>query len=603
VTAVASVTIDAPDLCGRYTCGLVRGVTVGPSPPAVVRRLTACGVRPINNVVDASNLVMLELGQPVHFFDLAKLKGPAIRVRLAAPGETLTTLDAVPRSLEPTMLVIADAAGPIALAGVMGGAETEIRASTRDVLIEAAWFSPASVRKTARGLGLSTDASQRFERGCDPEAPAAAQELALRLLAELSGGKPAPGIIDVRKAAPSVRTLSVRMTRAHGLLGFPPSLQEAQGALAALGLSPKAGGDVIEVTVPSWRVDLEREADLVEEIGRHLGYERIPAKLPQGATSLSRPSRRSDLEELVRDRLSGLGFHEAFSYAMIGPGEDDPFVAPGSPAPLALRNPISETLGVLRRSLLPGLLRTADQNLRRGAEDVRLFEVGGVFSARSPGELPDEPSRVGIAWSGPAAPPHWSGASRPVDAWDAAGLIEDLLLLAAGDRRFQRDRAQLPGLHPGRSVLWRDDAGRAVGWCGPVHPEHAARLGLPAQVLLAEVDLTLAASVPAPAAAYRPISRVPGTWRDLSLVLAPDATASGVIAALARVASPAPADMRWIDRYTGPPLNPGEVAMTLRVMLQPLDRTLTDGEAESYMATLLAALDTVSGVHLRRMDT
>jgi phenylalanyl-tRNA synthetase beta chain len=603
VTGVATVTVDATELCGRYTCRLVRGVTVGPSPPSVVRRLTACGVRSINNVVDASNLVMIELGQPVHFFDLAKLSGPAIRVRLAAAGETLTTLDAVPRSLEPPMLVIADAERPIALAGVMGGAETEIRASTRDVLIEAAWFSPDSVRKTARGLGLSTDASQRFERGCDPEAPAAAQDMAVRLLAELAGGKPAPGIIDVRPAPPSSRTLSVRLARAHRLLGFQPSLQEAQGALAALGLSPEARGDAIEVKVPSWRVDLEREADLVEEIGRHLGYERIPAKVPQGAPSPSRPSPRSDLEELIRDRLSGLGFHEAFSYAMIGQGEDDPFVIPGSPAPLALRNPISETLGVLRRSLLPGLLRAADQNLRRGAAEVRLFEVGGVFSARSPGELPDEPSHVGIAWSGPAAPPHWSGSSRPVDAWDAAGLIEDVFGLAAGDRRFQQERVGFSGLHPGRSILWRDDAGRAVGWCGPVHPEHAARLGLPGEVLLAEADLTLAASIPDPAALYRPVSRLPVTWRDLSLVLDPNAAASGVIAALARVASPAPVDMRWIDRYMGPPLNPGEVAMTLRVMLQPLDRTLTDGEAESYMATLLAALDAVSGVHLRRIDT
>jgi phenylalanyl-tRNA synthetase beta chain len=603
VASAVTVSIDAPALCGRYTARLVRGVTVGPSPAWVARRLTACGVRSINNVVDASNLVMLELGQPVHFFDLARLAGPAIRVRLAARGETLTTLDGVARALDPSMLVIADADRPIALAGVIGGADSEIRASTKDVLIEAAWFAPGSVRKTARALGLSTDASQRFERGCDPEAPSAAQELAVRWLAELAGGQPAPGVLDERPVRASVRTLSVRLTRAHRLLGFAPSLQEAQSALASLGLSPRAAGDAIEVTVPSWRVDLEREADLVEEIGRHLGYERIPAKVPHGAPASKQRSRGSDLEESIRDRLSSLGFHEAFSYAMIGPGEDDPFVVPGSPAPLALQNPISETLGLLRRSLLPGLIRAADQNLRRGAADVRLFEVGGVFSARKPGELPEEPSHVGIAWAGAALPPHWSGSSRPVDAWDAAGLVEDILALAAGERRFERERAPLQGLHPGRSILWRDETGRAVGWCGPVHPEIAARLGLPAEVLLAEADLTLTASIPAPAPAYQSISRLPGTWRDLSLVLDPATSVGGVAAALARVPSPAPFELRWIDRYAGPPLNPGEVAMTLRVMLQPLDRTLTDGEAEGYMTALLAALDSVPGVRLRRMDT
>lgn len=601
VASVVKVAIEAPTLCGRYTAGLVRNVTVGPSPPWVVKRLTACGVRSINNVVDASNLVMLELGQPVHFFDLARLAGPEIRVRAAATGERLVTLDGVERSLDPTMPVIADGKRAVALGGVMGGAATEIREATKDVLIEAAWFAPGAVRKTARALSLSTDASQRFERGCDPEAPAAAQEMAARLLATLAGGAPAPGMIDVRPAAPEARRLSVRLERAARLLGFAPSAAEATGALAALSLSPRASGGAIEVDVPSWRVDLEREADLVEEIGRHLGYDRIPERLPAGAPALSQASRGPDLDETVRDRLASLGFNEAFSYAMIGPGEDDPFTGPGAPPPLALTNPISETLGFLRRSLLPGLLRAADQNLRRGAADVRLFEVGGVFFAAAAGALPEEPSRAAFAWSGAASPPHWSGSSRPADAWDAAGLIEDLLRLAAGERGFARERAVLAGLHPGRSFLWRDDAGRAAAWCGAVHPDLAARLGLSAEILVGEADLTLASAVPASAAVFRPISRLPATWRDLSLVLAPSAAAGSVIAALSRVPAPAPVTMTWIDRYSGPPLGDGEVAMTLRVMLQPLDRTLTDGEAETYRAALVAALDSVPGARLRRM--
>ena len=285
LSAVA-VTLPASDLCGRYTARVVRGVTVGPSPAWVVSRLAACGIRSINNVVDASNLVLLELGQPVHFFDLETLNGPAIRVRRANPGESLRTLDGIDRTLTPGMLVIADDARAVALAGVIGGAATEIRAATTDVLVEAAWFSPASVRATAQAFGLSTDASQRFERGCDPEAPPLAQDLAAHLLARLAGGTAAAGRIDVRPSPAVVRTLTVRMARAARMLGYAPSMDEAVGALGAVGLAPTVRGDEIDVTVPSWRVDLEREADLVEEIGRHLGYDRIPSRVHSTDTHL-----------------------------------------------------------------------------------------------------------------------------------------------------------------------------------------------------------------------------------------------------------------------------------------------------------------------------
>jgi phenylalanyl-tRNA synthetase beta chain len=362
-------------------------------------------------------------------------------------------------------------------------------------------------------------------------------------------------------------------------------------------------GDAVEVTVPTWRVDLEREVDLVEEIGRHLGYDRIPSRTPERAAGPSHASRGSDLEEAIRNRLAALGFNEAFGYAMIGPGEDDAFVPEGAPPQLALANPISETLGFLRRTLLPGLLRATDQNLRRGAADVRLFEVGGVFHARGAGEPPEEPSQAGFAWTGTAEPAHWSGTARAADAWDAAGLIEDILSIAAGARTFRRERADLAGLHPGQSFLWREASGRRLAWCGPVHPDHAARFVLSSQVLLGEVDLALAARHPAEFAAYRAIPRFPGTWRDLSIVLDPDAESDRVLVALAGVAAPAPVSMTWIDRYVGRPLAAGQVAMTLRVMLQPQDRTLTDAEAEAYRAELLGALDSVPGARLRRIDT
>jgi phenylalanyl-tRNA synthetase beta chain len=597
-----TVSVDAPELCGRYTAGIVRGVRVGPSPPWVVARLAACGHRSVNNVVDVSNLVMLALGQPVHFFDLAKLAGNAIHVREAESGERLTTLDGLLRSLGPGMIVIADAGGPTALGGVMGGAGSQITDATKDVLIEAAWFSPKAVRHTARGLNLVTDASQRFERGGDPEAPSAAQALAASLLASLAGGAAAPGIVDVRRAPAVTRTLRVRSARATALLGYPVSTAVATKALSEMSLTPSAQGHVIEVTVPSWRVDLTREADLVEEIGRHLGYDRIPSTTPREAPRRASASRRAELEEAARDRLAGLGFNEAFNYAMIGPGEDDRFVPPGAPAAPTLVNPIAETLGTLRRSLLPGLLRAADQNLRRGAASVRLFEVGCVFHAKGPGELPDEPSRAGFAWSGTAEPAHWSEASRPVDLWDAAGIVEDILNRAFGDTPLTRRRAEIAAFHPGRAIAWHDGAGRTVAWCGPLHPDDVVRLGLPAAVWLAEIDLSPAADLTRAAELYRPVPRVPATWRDLSIVIPPAVDSQSILAVLAGVEPPAPVSMSWIDRYSGSSLPSGHVAMTLRVILQPVDRTLNDAEAEEYRSRLVAALDSVPGVRLRRTE-
>ena len=594
------VTIEDPALCGRYTARIVRGVTVGPSPPGVVARLTACGLRSINNVVDASNLVLLELGQPVHFFDLDRLDGRAIRVRAARAGERLVTLDGIERELSRGMLVIADPSRPIALGGIMGGASSEINEATRNVLIEAAWFPPAAVRKTARALSIVTDASQRFERGCDPEAPAQAQDLAALRLAELSGGRPAPGQVESRPVRPASARLTVRLSRAAALLGYRPDPAEAMSALAAIELDPRADGDRIGVTVPSWRVDLEREADLVEEIGRALGYDRVPTALPPSAPRESvRPP--APVEDAARDRLASRGFHEAITYAMIGSGEDERFVAPEAPAPIPLANPISASLAVLRRSILPGLVRAAEQNVRRGASDVRLFEMGRVFLGRAAGELPDEPLRAAFVWCGSAGA-HWSGPSRPADPYDAAGLVEDVLALAGPRASRARERAALGALHPGRSFLWRDGAGRAVAWCGSLHPSVASALAFAEPPLVGEIDLSLLGpELPGPVSAG-PIPNLPAAARDLSLVLARATPAASVVAALARVASPAPATFAWIDRYDGPGLSPAEVAMTLRVILQPLERTLLDAEIEAFRQALIAALSTVEGVRLRRTE-
>ena len=595
----ARIEIDDPELCGRYTAGLARDLEVKPSPDWVVRRLEACGLRSINNVVDASNLVMLELGQPIHFFDLERVRGDAetalIRVRRATGGERLTTLDGVEHTLDESDIAIADSSRAIALGGVIGGAATEIHDGTRNVLIEAAHFRPQSVRATSRRLGALTDASYRFERGVDRARTAEAQALALKLLAELAGASVEARIVDVHPTPPVERELTLSPGEVRRLLGFDPGESETRAALEALGLEPapdKAGG--LRVRVPSWRPDLEREADLVEEVARHIGYDSIPV----ASVGMTDPGsvEAQGAEARARDLLARSGFHEAIGYSMIGVDEDSPFVHEGAPRPIGLTNPIAEPLARLRRSILPGLLRAADLNHRRGNRDVRLFEVGRVFLARE-GELPNEPVHAGLVWSGSGAPPHWSRPAREVDLFDIAGLVEHLVDGVAPGLTLSRSAGAPAALHPGESATWRDASGRVVAWAGTLHPELRARYEV--APLVAEIDLSPLAERAAGPAQYAPISRFPAVDRDLSLVLAREIDFARLAEVLRTVEPPAPVEFSAIDRYEGAPLSDSEVALTVRFTLRPEDRTLTDDETEGYRAALLERLQGDLGVGIR----
>ncbi len=599
---LVGVEIEDPALCPRYSARVVRQVRVGSSPEWVVRRLEACGLRSINNVVDASNLVLLELGNPIHFFDLQLVPQGRIIVRSARSGETLTTLDGVERSLLESDLVIADGSRPIALAGIMGGADTEIHQGTTQVLIEAASFRPGTVRATARRLGLHTDASHRFERGVDPEAVPAAQELAVRLLAELAAGEPVPGIVDLYPTPPERRPLRVRLERIRRLLGYQPSREEVRQALEPLGLAPRAveDGAVFEIDPPSWRVDLEREADLVEEVARHLGYDRIPAASHSGTALRREPSRVAlRLEERIRDRLACHGFHEAFCYAMIGENEDDPFVDEPAPPALALTNPIAEPMSRLRRSLVPGLLQAADRNLRRGIADVRLFEIGTAFVDRGEGRFPAEPSRLGLLWCGAASPAHWSAQERPVDLPDVAGLVEAVVSGLRPGEPPHRDAGGPPGIHPGRSLRWSLDSGTPLGWCGALHPRLRAEMDLPGGIYVAELDLAPLAPTAGEPVQHRPPPRFPAVQRDLSLLVNRGTAYRDVEQVLREVSPPAPVRLSVIDRYEGKPLGEDEVSITVRLSLEPTERTLTDEQIESYRRELVGLLAARLGIRLR----
>lgn len=595
-----TVRVEEEELCRRYTARLVRGVRVAPSPAWVVSRLEACGLRPVNNVVDASNLVLLELGHPIHTFDLDRLDRRTIVVRRARPGERLRTLDGVERSLDPSVLVIADASRAVAIAGVMGGADSEIRATTRDVVIEAAWFEPRQIRRAARRLGISTEASQRFERGADPEAVIEAQETAARLLRDLAGGCPAPGILDLRPRPFERRPLRLRLGRVRALLGFDPGPDAVVKALEALGLEPSRDGDVVGTVVPSWRVDIEREEDLVEEVARQVGYGQVPSRPPPALSPATGDAASAAAAERARDLLADLGFHEAFCYAMIGPGQDDPFVSRSCPEPVAVSNPLSEALARLRRSLAPGLLAAVASNLRRGIRDVRLFEVGRVFLGGGAGAFPSERSHVGLAWTGAAEAPHWSRRAREADLYDMAGVVERLVGSLKPGLALERRPGALPGLHPSKAIEWVLQDGAAVGWSGQLHPDAQRAADFPTGVLLAEVDLDVLARAPSVPARYRPLSRLPGVSRDLSFVLTRGTPWSRLLEALARVSAPeSPARFELVDVYQGEPLSPSEVSYSVRFVLEPMSRTLTDEEIEAYRLALVRAAERGAGARLR----
>ena len=597
VTQMVRVEIEDTKRCARYTARVVRNVHVGPSPPWVVERLEACGLRSISNVVDASNLVLLELGNPIHFFDLGRLEGARIVIRPAQEGERLTTLDGVLRTLDPETLVIADARRPVALAGVMGGADSEIGERTRDVLIEAAWFQPRSVRRTARRLGVQTDASYRFERGVDPAGMDAAQTLAVRLLHELAQGQPVPGLIDVGPSPPEPRRLELRPDQLSRLLGYEPDEREVLSTLEALQLGPRrSDGAPYEVSVPSWRVDLEREVDLVEEVARHLGYDRIPTGqhgLPQVAADPARP----DLQERCGDILAQLGFHEAFGYAMIARDEDAGFVTPKTTTALELTNPITGSLTQLRRSILPGLIRAVDLNQRRGIRDVRLFETGRVFEPQRKAGFPHESRRVGVAWSGAARPRHWDGNPNETDLYDVMGLVEKLFCELRPGLTATRSAEAPSGLHPGCSVAWKLDSGREAAWAGMLHPD--LQRGLAHRLWLAEIDLEALEDTPPEPCRYRPVPRLTAVSRDLSLVMSEATPYRRAVDTMTEVEAPAPVVFEVVDRYEGPPLAAGNHSLTVRVTLQPDERTLTEDEIEAYRQKLVRRLDRKLGIKIR----
>ena len=600
-SAGVSVAIAEPSLCARYVAAAVDGVRVGPSPPWMQERLRAAGQRPINNVVDVTNYVMLELGNPLHAFDADRLRG-GIAVRLARPGERLTTLDGERRELTADTLVVADDAGPVALAGVMGGLDSEVSAETTSVLLEAARFDPASVRRTSARLRLRSEASSRFERGLSPELALRAARRATRLLVEVCGGVARRGLVDAYPRPHEAAEVTLTRARLDAVLGFRVATDEVEAILGRLGFAVRregAGADErFAARAPWWRTDVAIADDLAEEVARVAGYERLPATTLRGRVPPREPAPLPALRERVRDALAAAGLHEVVTYSLAPEGAMERVRRHGGAdgAPLRLHNVLSREHEYLRTSLRHALLETVARNLRAGAGEIAIFETSRVYLPRrgEGGPLPDERETAAAAFCG-AEPPRWGDPEpRELGFYDAKGALDEL-----ADRlgaAFGYEPAAEHGLLPGRAarVLL---GGEQVGAIGEAHPDLLAAYGIDRPVALFDLDLPALLPLLPGRRRAAPVPRFPHVEQDIALVVGEDVAAGALQRAIED--SPLVAEAIPFDVYRGGQLPPGKKSVAFAIRYRAGDRTLTTEDANREQARILRRLEREHGAELR----
>jgi phenylalanyl-tRNA synthetase beta chain len=584
-----SVAIEAPDLCARYAARIIRDVNIGESPAWMQERLLAANMRPVNNVVDITNYVMLEMGQPLHAFDYDLLKENRIVVRRAAFGETLTTLDGLERSLTPDMLAICDAARPVAIAGVMGGNDTEISENTTTILLESAHFSPTSIRRTARLLGMRTEASYRFERYVDPELVVAAADRACKLIEELGIGKVISGVADVYPRRAETRTLVARPERVGALMGYEITGEEVRSSLEWLGIYPAEAPNTY--IIPGWRPDLAREIDLVEEVGRVMGYERIPEQLPVGVTTIGKDTTWNHFAEQVRDIFIGAGLQEVVTHSLIRPSVYEDSTRQDSR--ISIRSALSAELSGLRRSLLPGLIETLDYNARRGLSPLAFFEVGRVFHLIREGY--EETTAIGGVLAGPLSQGFWqkSSGQSPADFYTVRGLI-DRLFQSLATPEIELQRREDPRLHPGRSANILLD-GKVVGFIGELHPNLRKELTARERINVFELMFEPLQEAARRIRRFKPWSDTPSVVRDLAPRVDQSLPYESIRQAIAETNIPILQRIALIDLYTGAGIPEGMKSLTLSFTFHAPERTLTEEEVSDALATLRSALERECG--------
>jgi phenylalanyl-tRNA synthetase beta chain len=587
--SIAGVTLRVEDAagCPRYTAAVIRGVAVGPSPEWLASRLRAVGQRPINNVVDATNYVLQELGQPLHAFDLARLAGPEVRVRAATAGESLRTLDGVERILDTDMLVIADAERPIALAGVMGGEDSEVSDATTDVLIECALFDARSVRRTARRLGLNTEASQRFERGVDPELQPTALARVVDLIVTVAGGQAEPAAADLNPAVWKRHRVELRPTRVARLLGIDISAEEIADLLRPVGFGV---GDAdaegpLPVDVPGFRPDVTREVDLIEEVARRRGYDSFPEQMAPFRPGTVPNDEVFAVQERAREVFGQWGFLEA---------RTAPFATEAA-ARVALLNPLSSEESHLRDELLPGLLRRLEHNWAQGTRDVRLYEIGSVFAPRTDGPNHEE-LRVAAVFTGARRPPHWAATADAWDIWDLKALIGELSDVITGSSP-EAGGTSLAAMDEGRSYRVAGATGEVIGGGGLIQDRAVDAPAWAGEVWGIELALPRAAG--RAARAVKSLPEYPAVERDLALVVPRSTAAQQVEGAIRDSAGDQLTGLWPFDLYEGEGIDPAARSIAWRLRFRRDDRTLTDAEVDGFIARILKALERDLSVHRR----
>jgi phenylalanyl-tRNA synthetase beta chain len=593
-----SVEILAPDLCPRYCASLITGVKIAESPKWMQQRLLACGMRPINNIVDVTNYVMLEYGQPLHAFDYNQIRGKKIIVRRATKGETVVTLDEVERVLSKDMLVIADPEGAVAIAGVMGGAESEVIQPTTSILLEAANFNPTSIHYTGRLLSLPSEACMRFERGIRPELTLLGLKRATQLIMQLAGGEAAKGVADVYPGKKDTEPIFLSTERVKRLLGVEFSLDQIVKTLTSLGFDCKAAASASEVrvTAPYWRSDIHLEVDLIEEVARIISYDKIPMTMLSQPLPRQNPEPILGLKQAVRQSLVGYGFQEIITYSLTSLQSLNRLLPEShslESTPLSMANPMTADQEYLRPNLRANLLAALSANRRYEDGSIRLFELGRVYLPR-PKDLPDEPEMLCGLLSGPRLEKSWHGGEELINFFDAKGVVEGLLDQLGAEASFEKCSDE--SLHPGKQAAIVI-AGNRRGVVGELHPKVLEAFEIPGTACLFEIDLTALLPFTTSYRMFQPIPRFPAIDRDIALVV--DAEVSNqevqdIIKGFSLVNR-----VTIFDVYTGGQLPPGKKSLAYRITFQSPTHTLTDKEVNKVQPQILDKLSQKFGATLR----
>jgi phenylalanyl-tRNA synthetase beta chain len=620
IESLASIQIAAPDLCPRYCASLVTGIKIGPSPGWLQQRLNSCGMRPINNVVDITNYVMLEYGQPLHAFDYRKLKGGRVILRRARKGETITTLDGSKRTLSPDMLVIADKEKAIAVAGIMGGLDSEVTDETDAVLLESANFNQSVIRRGCSRLQFQSEASMRFDKGLNSELPLAPLRRATQLLVEVAGGRAARGLIDIYPGKQEPAPVLLAPNEVKRISGLEVSKEEMLKVLRALGFECREGDSDpgVSVSVPYWRSDIKCPVDLVEEVVRIIGYERVPvtrlgSPLPEQKFNLSPEARQGSPRDKLRNILTGLGFQEILTYSLVSLDKLQKLspVLELTVAPLKVANPMSREQEYLRTSLRAGLLATLAHNRKFEQAGIRLFEIGKVFmpqhspviaslsepkgkQSQGERELPEERVMLCAVLAGPRVELSWQSDAAQLDFFDAKGVVQGLLSQVGLKAVFETgdDGGLFPGKRAGITV-----DGERIGVVGELHPKVAQAFELSGDACLIELDLETLLSRLAPVRQYEPIPRFPGVTRDIALVV-DEQVSYGRVEVIIR-SFPLVTKVTLFDLYRGEQIAGGKKSFAMRIVYRSPKHTLTDEEVDRIQERILGKLNEELGATLR----